>query len=77
MNNTNGVDVRKKKLIVNLLRENIIKNIITLDISEREKRSMIFQVLESVINDAIMLFPPYKDPLIKRIEMLLNTLKKN
>ena len=74
LNNQTEIDVRKKKLILNLLRENIVKNIITLDISDREKRTMIYQVIEAVINDSITLFPLYKKPLLKRIEILIKKL---
>ncbi len=75
MNDSNEIDISKKKLIVNLLRENILKNIMTLDISDREKRTMIIQVIESVIRDANELFPFYKNHLIRRIEILISSLK--
>jgi len=77
LNDQTGVDIRKKKLILNLLRENVVKNIITLDITDREKRLMIYQVVEFVIKDSITLFPLYKDPLLKRIDILITKLKKN
>ena len=77
MDEDSEIDIGKRKLIVNLLRENIVKNIITLDISDLEKRNMIMKVIQYVIEDAIILFPHYKTPLIKRVEILLDNLKKN
>jgi len=77
MDKASEIGKRKRKLIINLLRENIVKNIITLDISDLEKRNMIMKVIQYVIEDAIILFPNSKAPLIKRIDILLNNLKKN
>ena len=76
MHESPEIDFGKRKLIIDLLRENIIKNIMTLDITDLEKRNMIMKVIQYVIQDAIVLFPDYKAPLIKRVEILLNNLKK-
>ena len=76
MEDSKEIDIRKRKLIINLIRENIVKNIITLDASDLEKRNMIMKLIQFVIEDAIILFPHYKTPLIQRIEILTNSLKK-